>query len=403
MRLADVDIASHDVWRAGVPHATLALLRREAPVYRHPGTEPEMPAFFWALTRHADVQAANRDWQTFSSALGGTQLRESSEMLGEFRTIIDSDPPDHARLRQLVNRGFTPRMIAKFEDHYRRVTAGILDHAIAHEHFDFVTDVAAELPLVAIAELLGVPFEDRHKIMDWTNRLVGSTDPEYDRGPDDAVAAASELYVYAGQLAAQRREQPRDDIVTKLVTSMDGDALGEHEFELFVLALSVGGNETTRNAIAHGMLALLENPDQMTLLRERTSEVIGTATEEIIRYATPVTRFRRTATREVDMHGVTIRAGDPVVLVYASANNDETVFADPLRFDLLREPNPHVSFGGGGPHFCLGAHLARIEIRIMFEQLLARTRRIALDGDVARLRSSFLNGIKHLPVLVEPA
>jgi cholest-4-en-3-one 26-monooxygenase len=399
----DIDVTSHDQWVVGVPHEKFARLRREVPVYRHSGTEEEMPEFFWALTRHADVQAANRDWEAFSSQRGSVHLFDRPpEEMEAFRTIIDTDPPEHTRLRRIVNRGFTPRAVARVQDHYRQVARQFVSAARDAGTVDFVTAVAAELPLVAIAEHLGVPLEDRHKIMEWTNRLVGRTDPEYDHGPEAPLEAATELYAYANALAAERRLQSRDDLITTLVTEVDGDALGEHEFELFVLALSVGGNETTRNAISHGLLALLEHPDQMARLREAPG-VIDTAVEEIIRWATPVIRFRRTATRRFELHGVEIREGDPVVLFYSSANFDETVFDDPLRFDITRNPNPQVGFGGGGPHFCLGANLARLEIKVMFEELLAHTPSIELAGEPERLRSSFINGLKHLPVTLHSA
>ena len=399
----DIDVTSHDQWVTGIPHEKFARLRHEAPVYRHASTEEEMPEYFWALTRHGDVQAANRDWETFSSQRGSVHLMERApDELETFRTIIDTDPPEHTRLRRIVNRGFTPRAIARIEDHYRQVAREFVTAAVQEGTVDFVTTVAAELPLVAIAEHLGVPLEDRHKIMEWTNRLVGRTDPEYDHGPDAPLEAATELYTYANALAAQRRDEPRDDIITTLVTEVDGEALGEHEFELFVLALSVGGNETTRNAISHGLLALLEHPEQMERLRAGTPDLIDTAVEEIIRWATPVIRFRRTATHDFELHGVEIREDDPVVLFYSSANFDETVFADPLRFDVGRDPNPQLGFGGGGPHFCLGANLARLEIKVMFEELLGRTAAIELAGDPERLRSSFINGIKHIPVRLEP-
>ncbi len=403
LSLSDVDIASHEVWVAGVPHEQLALLRHKAPVFWHRGTEVDMPDHFWVLTRHADVQAANRDWETYSSAMPGSLLNDPpAEVSSDFRTIIDTDPPTHSRLRKLVNRGFMPRVIASYEEHLREVTREIFDRALPKGQFDFVVDVAAELPLVAITELLGIPYEDRHKVFEWANRLVGGTDPEYDRGQEARVGAAFELYQYAQDLAAERREKPKDDIVTKLITVVDGDddKLGDHEFDLFILTLAVAGSETTRNAMSHGLLALMNNPEQMRRLREGGPAVMDTAVEEILRWSTPVSNFRRTATREVQLHGVTIPQGDAVVLSYASANYDETVFADPYRFDVTRSPNPHISFGGGGPHFCLGSHLARLEIRLMFEALIERTQSIELNGDVQRLRSSFINGIKHLPVRV---
>ena len=400
MNLDSIDIASHDAWVDGIPHDQLTLLRREAPVFRHERTDPSHPEFFWCLTRHADVQMVNRDWETFSSQRGGVQLvAETNE---DFRTMIDTDPPDHTRLRRLVNRGLTPRMVAQFEQHYRDLTGTILDRAIEKGSFDFVTEVAAELPLVAIAELLGIPVEDRHKIFDWTNKLVGNSDPEYVTSEEEPLIAAAELYSYANQLAEARRSDPRDDIVTKLISQVDGDALGPHEFETFVLLLAVAGNETTRNAISHGVHALMNHPDQWDLLCDPDADVMTTAVEEIVRWASPVINFKRTATRDVEIRGVPIAAGDPVVLYYISANRDEDVFDDPFRLDLRRSPNDHVGFGGGGPHFCLGANLARIEIRLMFEELVARVRSIEPNGDVDRLRSNFINGIKRLPVTVTP-
>ncbi len=399
-----IDVASQDQWVAGVPHEAFATLRREAPVYRHPGVEVGHPEFFWALTRHDDVRAANRDVETFSSEIGGVQMwNPDPETHGLFKNMIDTDPPDHTRLRRLVNRGFTPRIVATFEEHYHEVTRQLIDRAVAKGSFDFVTEVAAELPLIAIAELLGIPEDERQLIFEWTNKMVGSSDPEYVLDENEPLEAGTQLYQYANQLGAKRLADPRDDIVTKLITEVDGDALGAHEFEVFILLLSVAGNETTRNAITHGLLGLLENPDQMTRLRDGGRELFDTAVEEMIRWASPVIHFRRTATRDVEIRDTRISAGDPVVLFYISANRDEEAFVDPFRFAVDREPNDHLGFGGGGPHFCLGANLARIEMRVMFEELLARTSSIEQTGPPERLRSNFINGIKHLPVTVTPA
>jgi cytochrome P450 len=401
----EIDVVSHGQWAEGVPFEKFAWLREHAPVARMRGTEDDMPRHYWGLTRHEDVVEAGRVWETFSSQRGSVHLtdHQTEQELSEFRTIIDTDPPAHTRLRRIVNRGFTPRAVAAIEDHYRLVAGRIIDGAIETGRVDFVTAVAAELPLVAIAELLGVPVDDRHRIFEWTNQMVGRTDPEYDRGPDAPVAAAGELYAYANALARERRAEPRDDIITKLITEVDGDALAEHEFELFVLALSVAGNETTRNAISHGLHALLEHPEAMALLRSDTEALIDSAVEEIVRWATPVIRFRRTTQCPVEIRGIEIPEGEAVVLFYTSANRDERAFVDPMRFDITRDPNPQVAFGGGGPHFCLGANLARLEIKVMFEELLARTSSIAAAGPPQRLRSSFINGIKHLPVELTPA
>jgi cholest-4-en-3-one 26-monooxygenase len=395
----DIDLISPDPWTVEVPHEQFAWLRREAPVFRHRSDDPAVPDF-WALTRHADVQAANRDVTRFSSERGGVFLdTRTDEERDLFRSLIEIDPPAHSRLRHLVNRGFTPRAIAHFEARYRDAVRDVLGRAVGLGTFDWVTEVATTLPAYAISELLGVPVEDRPQVTEWTNTISGANDPEFAASPDAPVQAATALYGYATNLAEQRRAEPRDDIVTKLVTRVDDDALGAHEFEIFVLALAVAGNETTRTAMSQGMLALLDHPDQMQALRADPG-LAGTAADEIIRWATPIVYFRRTTTCDVELHGVTIPEGDPVALYYLSANYDDAVFDHPHRFDVTRSPNPHVSFGGGGPHYCLGAHLAKLEISVLLEELLAATGTIEQAGDAVRLRSSWINGLKHLPVAV---
>jgi len=402
VRLADIDVTSSEQWLEGIPHKQFAFLRREAPVFRHHATDGQMPESFWCLTRHDDVKAATRDTETFSSSRGGVMLDvlQTSEERDAFRTIIDTDPPEHSRLRRLVSRAFTPRSIAMFETQYRLVVDNVLERAMQSSPFDFVSGVASSLPASAISEILGVPQEERDRIIHWTNQISGRSDPEFSDGPDAPLIAATELYEYATELADQRRVDPRDDIVTRLITEVDDDALGAHEFEMFILALTFAGSETTRTAMSQGLLALLNNPDQMTLLRENQDELVPTAVDEIIRWASPIVYFRRTTTRDIEMHGELIRENEPVALFYLSANYDESVFSEPYAFDITRSPNPHVSFGGGGPHMCLGAHLARLEIRVLLEKLLAKTRSIELAGPATRLRSSWVNGLKHLPVTV---
>ena len=405
MKLEDIDLTDEDIWADHIPHDQFSFLRAEAPVYRHPGNTvgDRVIEDFWALTRHADVQVVNRDTTTFSSEQRGVMVSEpDEETSAHFRTMLDTDPPAHTRLRRLVNRGFTPRMVTRFEEHYAQLTSDLLAKAVAQGTFDFVTDVAAELPLMAIAEILGVPVEDRHKLFEWSNKLVGNSDPEYVGSADDALTAATELYVYFNQLGEERRAEPGDDIISRLITEVEGDALGPHEFETFCLLLTVAGNETTRNATSHGMHALLEHPDQMQLLRDNP-ELLDPAIEEILRWATPVINFRRTATCATEVGGQAIAEGDALVMYYMSANRDETVFEDPFTFDITRDPNDHIAFGGGGAHHCLGANLARLELQIIFKELLASTRSITQAGDVARLRSNFINGIKHMPVEVELA
>jgi len=395
----DIDLISPDQWTEGIPHQQFEWLRSNAPVYWHASDDPAVPDF-WALTRHADVLAISRDVDQYSSQRGGVFLNNQTDEERElFRSIIETDRPEHTRLRRLVNRGFTPRSVAEFGTTYREAVRSVLAAALAQGTFDWVTEVATALPAYAISELLGVPTEDRLQVTTWTNIISGANDPEFALSASAPLEAATALYTYATQLAEQRRAQPLDDIVTKLITEVDDDALGAHEFEIFVLALAVAGNETTRTAMSQGMLALLDNPDQMKLLRSNP-ELAGGAADEMIRWSSPIVYFRRTAACDLELRGVGIRENDPVALYYLSANYDGTVFPDPHRFDITRSPNPHVSFGGGGPHHCLGSHLARLEITVLLEELLATTASIEQAGEAQRLRSSWINGLKHLPVTV---
>jgi len=312
--------------------------------------------------------------------------------------MLTMDPPDHTRYRKLVNKGFTPRMIGQLESRIREICERIVDDVVARGGCDFVVDVAAEITLQAIAELIGVPQDDRHKIFDWSNRMIGSEDPEYAVSQEAVSEAQVEMFMYAAKLAEERRQEPQDDIMTTLLNAeVDGHSLSDMDFNLFFLLLSVAGNETTRNAMAHGMAQLLEHPDQYAAIVEDPS-VMDTATEEIVRWASPVMYFRRNATEDRELHGQQIEAGDKLSIWYASANRDEDVFDDPFRFDILRSPNDHVGFGGGGPHFCLGSSLARMEIRVLFEELVKKAPRVEPAGELDRLRSNFIAGIKHLPV-----
>jgi cholest-4-en-3-one 26-monooxygenase len=327
---------------------------------------------------------------------------EGQEMAGEMMLFMD--PPRHSRYRKLVNRGFTPRMIAALDEHLRDLTVRIVDDAIAKRDCDFVVEVAAELPLEVIAELLGVPREDRFKLFDWSNRMVGADDPEYRVSDDKVMEAQVEMFMYAQSLAEQRRADPQPDIVTTLLNAeVEGDSLTEMDFNLFFMLLSVAGNETTRNAIAHGMNAFLDHPDQWALLVSDPDRYIGGAVEEILRWASPVMFFRRNCTRDIELGGQQIREGEKISLWYISGNRDESVFDEPFRFDITRDPNPHIAFGGGGPHFCLGAQLARLEIKLLFEELATRVPVLESLGEPDRLRSNFIGGIKHLPLRLTPA
>lgn len=382
------------------------VLRQQDPL--HWTEEPDGPGF-WSITKHADLQLVNRDAEGFSSEAKGVNIQEiDTERNGAFdmrgQMMLMTDPPKHTRYRLLVNKGFTPRMIGLIEEHLRYRAELIVDSIIERGECDFVLDVAAELPLQAIAEIMGVPEADRHMIFDWTNRMIGADDPEYGDADShlDAQTAAAELYGYAAKLRVDRAEVPLDDIVTKLINAeINGDRLTDAEFEMFILLLAVAGNETTRNATAHGMHALMTNPDQYAKLVADPS-LITSAIEEIVRWATPVMYFRRQAMRDLELRGKQIKAGDKVVMWHISANRDEEVFADPFRFDIERSPNDHVGFGGGGAHFCLGANLARSELRLIFHELVTRIPDMALAGDPQRLRSNFIGGIKHMPVTFTP-
>jgi cholest-4-en-3-one 26-monooxygenase len=404
MQLAEIDLLDRDRFTEGIPHEWFTWLRANHPIYKH--TEADGPGF-WVITKHADIIQCNRDAGTFSSAQArggvvgleeqGMPQTEAEEAGG--RMMLMMDPPDHTRYRKLVNRGFTPRMIGQLEPHIRELTNDILDEALANNGCDFVVDIAAELPLDVIAELIGVPREDRHKIFEWSNRMIGSEDPEYMVGDEEVFQAQVEMFMYAQALADKRRSAPQDDIITALLSAeVDGDSLSDMDFNLFFLLLSVAGNETTRNAIAHGMNAFLENPEQWDLFANDINGYTAGMTEEVLRWATPVMYFRRNATRDFELRGETIKDGDKIALYYISANRDEDVFDDPFRFDITRDPNPHIAFGGGGPHFCLGAQLARMEIHVLFEELAQRVKRVEGLGPPDRLRSNFIGGIKHLPV-----
>jgi cholest-4-en-3-one 26-monooxygenase len=296
-------------------------------------------------------------------------------------------------------------MIGQLEPHIRDLTDEVLDRAVAKgTEIDFVVDIAAELPLEVIAELIGVPSDERHKIFEWSNRMIGSEDPEYMVSAEETFNAQVEMFLYAQQLAEKRRAEPSDDIITALLSAeVDGESLSDMDFNLFFLLLSGAGNETTCNATSHGMNAFLENPGQCALLVSAPAAHIAGAVEEILRWSTPVLYFRRNATRDVELHGETIKAGDKISLWYISANRDEDVFDDPFRFDITRQPNNHIAFGGGGPHFCLGAQLARLEIRMLFEELATRYPRVEALGEPDRLRSNFIGGIKHLPIALHDA
>ena len=398
----DVDVYDPDRFVPGVPHEDFKRLRNEAPHYKHP--DPERDEGYWCLTRHEDVVFVSRHPELFSSYERTAMLFESDpdSLMQQQLIMLNMDDPEHTRLRSLVNRGFTPRMIDRLEARSQEICDELVDNAIAKGEGDFVTLCSAELPLIMIAELMGVPTEDRHKVFEWSNTMIGFDDPEFQNTAEDAQKAAMEIIVYANELGAKKRENPEDDIVSRLIApDENGNVLSELEFDMFFILLAVAGNETTRNAMSGGMLALMEHPDQWQRLKDDPS-LITSAVEEIVRWSTPVMEFRRTAMKDFDLNGTPIKKGDKVVIYYTSANRDESVFENPDVFDVTRNPNPHVGYGGGGPHFCLGTHLARLELTVFFRTLLAKVERVEQTAPARRLRSNFINGIKELPVRFVP-
>lgn len=411
MELSDINLLDLDTFTSGPTHHWFTYLREHAPVYRHP--EPHGPGF-WVVTKYDDVVAVNRNAKTYSSdqRRGGVvglddpapgTAPQGAEAFADPDSapslMLTMDPPEHTRYRKLVNKGFTPRMINALEPKIRATTARIIDDAVAKGELDFVLDVAAELPLQVIADLIGIEQEHRHDIFTWSNQMIaGGDDPEYQVAEDMLGGAFVGMFSYAQELADQRRAAPQDDIVTTLLNAeVDGEKLSDMDFNMFFLLLAVAGNETTRNALSHGMNAFLENPDQYQLLVDDPS-LVNSATEEVLRWASPVMYFKRNVIEDTELHGQEIKEGEKVSIWYASANRDEDHFEDPFRFDIARTPNDHIAFGGGGPHFCLGASLARMEMRVLFEELTARAPKVRALGPPDRLRSNFIGGIKHLPV-----
>jgi cytochrome P450 len=393
------DIYDPDLYTAAVPHALFRRLRRTAPVYWQERPDGQG---YWALLKHADVMAASRDWQTFSAARGGIVIEDQPpERLAALRTMLLSmDPPEHGRLRRGVLDAFTPARVGALEPWLRERAHAIMAAAAERRECDFVRDLAAELPMQTINQMLGVPEADRGRIVALGDRIIGASDPDL-RDGTDAFDASTALGAYGYQLASARKGHEGDDLISVLMrTRFEGHPLSEVEFAALFVQLAVAGNETTRTLLAGALLALLEHPEAYHAL-EADSGLLPVATEEMLRWVTPVHYFRRTAVRDVELRGQRIRAGDRVVLHYTSANRDEEVFVRPDTFDVRREPNPHLAFGFG-EHFCLGARLARLEVRVFFEAFFERFARVELTGAPRRLRSNLNNGYKAIPVRLTP-
>jgi cholest-4-en-3-one 26-monooxygenase len=402
---AGYDFTDPDVLLRGIPVAEFAELRKTAPVWWNEQQESIFDdGGYWVISRHEDIKSISRNGDLWSTNRKGAVMRlpdgVTSEQLDLTKALlINHDAPEHTRLRKIVSRLFTPRSVAALEEKLAVAAREIVAEAAAKDGGDFVGDIATKLPLLAIADLIGVPEADREKLFHWTNCIMNSDDPDFDSDP---TIANAELMGYAYNMAEERRRCPADDIVTKLIQAdlqgeggEAGEPLGDVEFAFFVILLAVAGNETTRNAMTHGMNAFFENPDQWELFKK---ERPATAVDEIVRWATPVHCFQRTALADVEFGDVTIHEGQRAGLFYSSANFDESVFDRPFDFDVLRNPNPHLAFGGNGAHFCIGANLARMEIKLIFNELADQIPDIAKVAEPQRLRSGWINGVKELEV-----
>jgi cytochrome P450 len=403
----EIDFGNMDLWyREDLP-GMFAKLLAERPISWH--SEPEIAGLekgpgYWLVVRHEDVQLASRRPEVFISGKG-TNIPDFPPEVNEFLgSMINMDPPQHTRFRLIVNRGFTPHQVGALEQSVHDRARTIVDAVAEKGECDFVDEIAAALPLQIICEMMGVPESDYRQIYDNTNIVLGASDPEYGGDIAAAFSAAHEIWTYAQELRADRLQHPRDDITTKIAQAeVDGHSLTPEEFGSFFVLLVVAGNETTRNAISHGMLALTRHPDQRRIWLDDLAGVAPTAVEEIIRWSTPVIHFRRTCvTSDTEIAGQPIKEGDKVALWYGAANRDPRVFDDPYAFDVRRTPNEHVGFGGGGPHFCLGAHLARREITVMFDELLTRLPDLEITGQPEFLQSNFIHGIKRMRASFTP-
>jgi cholest-4-en-3-one 26-monooxygenase len=402
----DLDYTSPDlIMEGGIPHEQFKAARQSEPVRwveqpqgSRDGMSAESGTGYWAVTKHADVSAVSKDSKRFSNMENGAIIRfaegmERDQVELQRVMLINQDDPDHGVFRRIISRGFTPRAIGGLDHLMQQRAVQIVKDASERGTGNFVDEVAAELPLQAIADFIGVPQEDRHKLFHWSNQMMSYDDPDVDGEPD---VAAAEILGYAMGLAAERKATPRDDIITKLVTAdQDGRGLTDDEFGYFVIMLAVAGNETTRNAITHGMNAFFDHPDQWELFKRERPE---TAVDEIIRWATPVLCFQRTALEDVELGGAAITKGERVGIFYSSGNFDEDVFEDPFSFNVLRDPNPHLSFGGHGAHYCIGANLARKEVGFMFNALADHVPDISRLAEPRRLRHGWIHGIKELQV-----
>jgi len=415
--IPELDIVSHDVYERGVPHAAYDRFRTEAPVAwvaegPHNGHDG---AGFWSLTRHADVVAVHKDWRTFSSEVGGTEIEElAPDAVIARRTMLETDPPRHTKLRQLVNPAFAKPTMERYAASARAIVDELLTSAVGAGTIDVVEHVSRELPIRMLVEILGVPMEDAPQLFHWADQIVYHADPEFsevvvDREDTDPYRllpfrspTSLKVFEYFERLAAARRRDPAADVITVLADALvDGEPLTERERGTFLLLLLIAGNETTRHSLTQAVMAFAHHPEQLERLRDEPG-LLDTAVEEVLRWACPQVHFRRTATTDCTIGDVAVSAGDKVVTWYIAANFDPAQFAEPHTFDIARSPNRHVTFGGGGPHLCLGQWMARLEVRTFLEGLVRHVGAIESAGAAERVRSNFINGIKRCPVVLHP-
>jgi cytochrome P450 len=403
-----INISDPEFWKGSRQHreSVFATLRREAPVKFFPeiplANFPVGPGY-WALTKHDDIWHVSRNPELFCSGKGSNIADLTVELNEFFGSMISMDDPKHVRLRTIVSKGFTPKEITRIEEYVKNKAKSIVDKVLAkygaNEEFDFVDAIAAPFPLQIICEMMGIPESDERQILDWTNVILGAGDPDFGGTLENLITVALEMFAYAQALGEARLANPTDDLTSVMMHSIvDGDRMSSQEFGSFFILLVVAGNETTRNAISHGMLQLTEHPDQKAAWYGDFESKTKGAVEEIVRWASPVIHFRRTATRDTEIRGVKIKAGEKVVMWYNSGNRDEEIYENPHQFNIARTLAPaQVGFGAGGPHFCLGANLARREIAVMFDEIRRRLPNLVITGEPAYLQSNFINGIKRMP------
>ena len=408
-----INISDPEFWKGSRQHreSVFATLRREAPVKFFPeiplANFPVGPGY-WALTKHDDIWHVSRNPELFCSGKGSNIADLTVELNEFFGSMISMDDPKHVRLRTIVSKGFTPKEITRVEEYVKNKAKTIVDKVLEkygnNEEFDFVDNIAAPFPLQIICEMMGIPESDERQILEWTNVILGAGDPDFGGTIENLLNVALEMFAYAQALGEARLANPTNDLTSVMMHAIvDGERMSSQEFGSFFILLAVAGNETTRNAISHGMLQLTEHPDQKAAWYGDFESKTKGAVEEIVRWASPVIHFRRTATRDTEIRGVKIKEGEKVVMWYNSGNRDEEIYENPHQFNIARTLAPaQVGFGAGGPHFCLGANLARREIAVMFDEIRRRLPNLVITGEPAYLQSNFINGIKRMPCRINP-